>query len=318
MTRFGDALSKAYARREQASRSSEGERAADLPTRAEIGIDPASADQSWPTESAIRPVPSEASRPPFASSPWTWPAITERLLAEAGEGFLRLADRLRHGSLERNISSVAFRGTGRQIGRSTVLLTLARAMQESQPDEALLLIDADISSADLASSVGLSPTRGLWEVLQSDIPPESVLQIGPGGRLALLPLCGPVTPAELETVGPEGLLPLITELREQFPLILIDAGPVDSLPWSRLSPLLWNCAGIDTLVHVQRAGLQDTDILQHERLLCRETGMEFLGVIDTFTTTHVAPTASAGPPLAHFSTGSANARSQASRARTLD
>lgn len=307
MTRFGDALSKAYARHEQAHHVPGSRSLTARLERVPAGSILPTASPSMPDEFEIQSTNVATSH--SASKPeWTWPAITDRLLAEARDGFLRLADRLRHGSLERNISSVIFTGIERQIGRTTVLLSLARALQERRPDEALLLIDADFSRADLASRVGLSPVRGLWEVLQSDIAPESVLQSGPGRRLALLPLSGPVTPAELETIGPEGLLPLIAELREQFPLILVDAGPVNEVPWNNRHPLLWNCAGLDALVHVQREGEYPPDILQSERLLCRETGMEFLGVIDTFARNPAPSESSKGPPPVHFSRGFSTAR----------
>lgn len=274
MTRFGNALSRAYGEKDRLSRSMNSDPVFKEPARS----------QELPLAVPTGPVlecASTLSRPPQRSS-WTWPSITQRLLEEVGAGFLELANRLRHGSLERNVSSVVFTGVDREVGRSTVMLTLALALENHRPDEALLLLDADFTRASLASAVGLQPPRGLWEILQSDVAPESVLATGPGGRLALLPLSGPITPAELATIGSEGLLPLIAELREQFPLILIDAGPVDASHWTHENSLLWNCAGIDALVHVQRSGVEAPEILQYERRLCRESGMEFLGVIDTF------------------------------------
>ena len=259
MTRLGDALLRAYARRE--------------PVAEAVGAAAADALAATPANPATGSCASLAT--------WNWSPITESVLSVAEVGFRRLADRLRRGSLERGVCSVAFSGTGRDVGRTTVILSLARVLQEQYPQESLLLIDADFSRPGLTAQVGLAPARGVWEVLQSDLPLESALHPGPnltgGGRLSLLPLSGPVTNPELETVGAEGLLPLLAELREQFPLILIDAGA-----WNPLKPPLWKCVGLDGLIHVQRHDVPTPGVLYCERTLCREMGLEFLGVVETF------------------------------------
>lgn len=207
--------------------------------------------------------------------------MSELVLSAANAGFQRLADRLRKGSLERGVCSIVFTGTGRDVGRTTVILSLARALHARYPTESLLLIDADFAQPGLTPQVGLTPVRGVWELLQSDLTPQSALHPGPAEsgaqRLTLLPLSGPVSSPELESIGPEGLLPLLADLREEFPLILVDAGA-----WNPLKPPLWKCAGIDGLIHVQRHDAPSPGVLHFERSLCREMGIEFLGVIETF------------------------------------
>ena len=311
MTRLGDALIRAYSRRDPAAEAA-GTAAVDIVAAAPVSTSVPRCVESRITDDSPSPSLSlsAVSRAPLAT--WNWPTITNDVLAVARTGFERLAERLRRGSLERGVCSVAFSGTGRDVGRTTVILSLARVLKEQYPQESLLLIDADFSRPGLTSQVGLVPARGAWEVLQSDLPLESALHPGSdaagSGRLALLPLSGPVTNPELETVGTDGLLPLLAELREQFPLILIDAGA-----WNPLKPPLWKCAGIDGLIHVQRHDAPTPGILHCERLLCREMGLEFLGVVETFApsltdsavhelhpTQNAGPTGTAGGPHVHL------------------
>lgn len=309
MTRLGDALIRAYTRRDPAAASVTS---AEACTPAPLAsADAATCDTVRIDVEPLSVISSAQLAGSSSSTSWNWPPITESVLSVAGTGFQRLAERLRRGSLERGICSVAFSGTGRDVGRTTVILSLARVLREHFPRESLLLIDADFARPGLTLQTGLAPVRGVWEMLQSDLPVQSALHLGPGpagtGRLALLPLAGPVTAPELETIGPDGLLPLLTELREQFPLILIDAGV-----WNPLKPPLWKCAGLDGLIHVQRHDAPSPGVLHFERALCREMGLEFQGVVETFAPAH--PVAAADPQPQHHHLGMA-ARIAANTAR---
>lgn len=216
-----------------------------------------------------------------------WPRITDLLLEAAGSGFRKLAQRLRRGALERNLCSLVFTGAGRQAGRTSLILTLARALQQEFPQERLLVLDADFQKPGVAAACGLTVTRGLWETLQCDLAWPKVLHAGPEETVSLLPLSGPVSFPELETVGTDGLLPLLSDLREHYPLILIDAGP-----WTPFRSMLWNLNGCDALVHVQHSTAQPEGILRMERAQCRDQGLDFLGIVETFVSAGIPVTSS--------------------------
>jgi protein-tyrosine kinase len=84
-----------------------------------------------------------------------WPATVKTLEREHGERFRRLAEALVEVRESRGIKVFLFTSCHRAEGRTTLVLTLARALAR-RPGRTLL-IDADLTGPMLARQLGLRP-----------------------------------------------------------------------------------------------------------------------------------------------------------------
>ena len=80
---------------------------------------------------------------------------------------------------------------------------------------------------------------------------------------------------------------VLRECRERFSLVLIDAGPWESL----IPPVLFECGVVDALI----AGCRYDDALQNPPLeLLAQAGVDLLGIVETFAPRMAGPGLTSG------------------------
>jgi Mrp family chromosome partitioning ATPase len=206
---------------------------------------------------------------------WAWPPIVQKLLnCPAGTEINRLAGRLTQLAEERGLRCLALSGTGRLAGRTSLVLTLARSLAENCSAR-VAVVDADFEHPDLARMLSLRPHSGLW-----DVACERKLRSSPRtmlipGKLAVVPLVARISLDAVDRRKISVLQSFWRALRSGYDLILIDAGPWESL----VPPLVFENGAIDAFIGVSRS--RDGEQLDDE--LYNQPGIEWLGTIETFS-----------------------------------
>src|SRR5262249_4639222 len=107
---------------------------------------------------------------PVPSAPATslfWPSTIRTLERQYGDRFARLADALIEARDQKRLKVLLFTSCHRAEGRTTLVLTLARAL--ARRTGRTLLVDADLTGPMLARQLGLLPTLGLDNVIDDGV-----------------------------------------------------------------------------------------------------------------------------------------------------
>jgi Mrp family chromosome partitioning ATPase len=222
---------------------------------------------------SLAPSPS----PEFLPSPAVeirWPDVVEELERAWGGRFEGLADRLLEVRDRRNMKVILFTSCHRAEGRTTLVLTLARAL--ARRPLRTLLVDADLTGPMLARSLGVQPLVGLDDVVEDGQALGDALIECPGGRLGILPMRSAVSRPR-EFLSSAAWSCAMARLRREFDLVLIDGSPL----FTGLSAaVLHNSVDAAVLVHNgtttgQRAILRAQEVLEGG-------GVPLLGLAETF------------------------------------
>lgn len=230
---------------------------------------------------AVPPAPHLVPRPapaldPYEPEPITlrWPSTVLTLEREFGDRFARMADALAEARDRRNLKVLLFTSCHRAEGRTTLVLTLARAL--ARMPGRTLLVDADLSGPMLARLLGLRPGVGLDDVVGEGHALADALIDAPDDHLSLLPLRAPVVrPAAF--LGSASWASTISRLRREFDLVLIDGGPMFSGLTTSVSH-----RSVDAAVLVRNRTLTGDRALLRAREALDSAGIPLLGLAETF------------------------------------
>ncbi|MCX5480096.1 polysaccharide biosynthesis tyrosine autokinase [Kaistia geumhonensis] len=111
-------------------------------------------------------------------------------------------------------------------GKTTTVTTLARMF--GQIGMKILVIDADLRNPSLHKIVGVDNTAGLSNYLTGGADAESLLRDTSVANVSVL-TSGPIPPNPAELLSGPRMLTLLTELRDQFDLVIVDSAPVMGL-----------------------------------------------------------------------------------------
>ena len=203
-----------------------------------------------------------------------WPETVRALERAHGDRFERLADVVVEARERRSVRSLLFTSCHRAEGRTTLVLTLARALAR-RPGRTLL-VDGDLAGPMLARQLGLRPTAGLAEVVDGGLAAAEAIVESADDNLYLLPLLAAVDrPREL-LAGP-GWASLMARLRREYDSVLIDGGPL----FSGLSAAVLH-RGVDAAVLVHNRALTGRRALDRAREVLEAGGVPLLGLAETF------------------------------------
>ncbi len=111
-------------------------------------------------------------------------------------------------------------------GKTTTVTTLARMF--GQIGMKILVIDADLRNPSLHKIIGIDNTHGLSNYLTGSAEAESIIRDSGVHNVSLVS-SGPIPPNPAELLSSPKMLTLLTELRDQFDLIIVDSAPVMGL-----------------------------------------------------------------------------------------
>jgi Mrp family chromosome partitioning ATPase len=218
--------------------------------------------------------PALATTPAGPSAQLQWPALVLILERQWGERFDDLAGSLIQARQRQNLRVLLFTSCHRAEGRTTLVLTLARAL--ARHPCRTVIVEADLTGPMLARLLGLRPAVGLDDVVEGGQAVADALIDAAEDHLTVLPMRGAVArprdflaaPAWTATLG---------RLRREFDLILLDGGPL----FTGLSaPTLHG--SVDAAVLVRHRGLTGQRAILRAREVLEAGGVPLLGLAETF------------------------------------
>jgi protein-tyrosine kinase len=258
MREVDEALARAYAQREQSD--------------ALRGVPPA---PHWPAL-AVKPA---VARPPSLAAPGPpaelhWPSIVLTLERDWGERFEKMA-RLLLSVQERQGKKVfLFTSCHRAEGRTTLVLTLARAL--AREPLRTLVVDADLTGPMVARLLCLRPGVGLDDVVENGMALSDALIDAHDDHLGILPMRSAVSRPRDFLASPAWTCTL-ARLRREFDLILVDGGPL----FTGLSAAVLH-RSVDAAVLVHHRGMTGERAVLRAREVLEAGGVPLLGLAETF------------------------------------
>jgi protein-tyrosine kinase len=209
-----------------------------------------------------------------ASSSLEWPPTVRALERAHGHRFDHLADALVLARERQQLKVILFTSCHRAEGRTTLVLTLARALAR-RPGRTLL-VDADLTGPMLARSLGLRPRLGLDDVIEEGASITDALIDASDDHLGLLPLRRPVARPR-EFLAAPAWSTAFARLRREFDLILVDGGPLFAGLSTPSLPL-----SIDAAILVHNRTLTGSRAVLRAREVLETGGIPLLGLAETF------------------------------------
>jgi Mrp family chromosome partitioning ATPase len=203
-----------------------------------------------------------------------WPPVVLTLERECSPRFDRLAEHLIAARRRQNLRVLLFTSCHRAEGRTTLVLTLARAL--SRHPCRTVLVDADLTGPMLARLLGLRPQIGLDDVIVHGQALADAVLDAPEDHLAILPLRAAVARPRDFLDSPAWACAM-ARLRRDYDLILLDGGPL----FTGLSAAVLH-RSVDAAVLVHHRGLSGERALLRAREVLERGGVPLLGLAETF------------------------------------
>jgi protein-tyrosine kinase len=230
-------------------------------------------EQSNPTQG----VPSH--RQPALDSPEStvelqWPALVLTLEREWGERFEKMGRLLLDAHERQGIRVLLFTSCHRAEGRTTLVLTLARALARHPLRS--LVVDADLTGPMVARHLGLRPQVGLDDVVESGLALSDALIDARDDHLGILPMRAAVSRPRDFLASPAWTCTL-ARLRREYDLILVDGGPL----FTGLSAAVLH-RSVDAAILVTHRGMTGERAVLRAREVLEAGGVPLLGLAETF------------------------------------
>jgi len=140
------------------------------------------------------------------------------------ESFRRLKAMLGSIAGGTTLRTVTITSAGKGEGKSTCALNLAVTMCQDF-DKRVAIVDADLRRPRIHRLLGMTPRRGLSDVLGGEVLPEDVLITNSVPRLTIMP-GGHSSKSPAEMLSSPRMRQLIEELKSRFDFIIFDTPPV--------------------------------------------------------------------------------------------
>ncbi len=189
----------------------------------------------------------------------------------AAEAYRTLKTNLRFVSLERPLRTILVTSPVAQAGKSTSAANLATAL--AQGGSKVVLVSGDLRRPSVHKFFGLTNSKGLLDLLNSEVSLEKALQKGKVPNLRLL-ATGGLPPNPTEILGSERFAGILEKLRSLADFVVIDAPPVLGLGDTSAM-----ASKVDGVLLVIRTNLVTTKEVAHAREQLTKAGGKIVGCI---------------------------------------
>jgi len=190
------------------------------------------------------------------------------------EAYRTLRTNLQFVSLDRPLQALLVTSPGPQEGKSTVLANLAVAI--AQAETKVILVDCDLRRPSLHKLFGLGHRQGLTTMMVDDKamshPPLQETKVA-GLRLLA---SGPLPPSPSDLLGSQRMDRVLTALKEQADMVLLDAPPVLAVSDAAIL-----ATKVDGVLLVVSAGQTRRDSVQVAKSKLEKVNANLLGAVLT-------------------------------------
>lgn len=189
----------------------------------------------------------------------------------SAEAYRALRTNLQFLSADGPLGVIVVTSAGPEEGKTTVTANLAAAMAKA--GDRVIVVGADLRKPTLHEVFGCSRDIGLTSVLTGHMEWEDALQTTPVEGIRLL-ASGPIPPNPAELLGSERMHQLLSELRGEADMVIVDAPPVlnvaDAVVLSR-----W----VDGYLYVVSVGLTPREAIKEGKRRLDQVGARLLGTV---------------------------------------
>jgi Mrp family chromosome partitioning ATPase len=211
---------------------------------------------------------------PALTSELDWPGIVLALERDWSARFDAMADRLLEARDRQNLKVLLFTSCHRSEGRTTLVLTVARALAR-RPGRTVL-VDADLTGPMLSRCLGIKRSFGLDDVVESGHAVAGAIVHAADDNLWVLPLRSAVARPRDFLASP-GWSCTMAWLRREFDLVLVDGSPL----FTGLSAAVLH-RSVDAAILVHHRGMTGERSLLRAREVLDAGGVTLLGLAETF------------------------------------
>jgi polysaccharide biosynthesis transport protein len=196
---------------------------------------------------------------------------------QATEVFRMLRSGLRYFDIDRHLTLLAICSEDAGVGKSTVAWNLASVAAQ---DSRTVLVECDLRNPTLARRHGLRSSPGLTEALTDRDSTDPTFQshvvnsVGGIDQTLDVIVSGLVPPNPTELLESQALQKIISKLRDEYDLVILDTAPIGVVPDS--FPLV---RAVDGVVIVTRVGVSSKDSLTILGEQLSQLGAQVLGVV---------------------------------------
>ncbi len=149
--------------------------------------------------------------------------VLENPNTSLAESFRLLKSNLDFFGVDSPAKTILITSPSQGNGKTTIAVNLALSM--AQGDQKVILVDADLRRPAVHAALDMSAKHGLSDVIRGERTPLSVVKIWKKTGLEVI-TAGTRLPNVTEIVGSKRIGAILTELKESFEVIIVDAPPL--------------------------------------------------------------------------------------------
>ena len=178
---------------------------------------------------------------------------------------------IQYSSIDNPLKVIVVTSSGPGEGKSTTVINTAITF--AQAGSRVLVIDGDLRKPKVHKLVNLFNNNGLTNILASKGDyKSSIKQIGINGIDIIT--CGAIPPNPSELLSSKQMKALLSQLREEYDLIMIDAPPVGNVTDAAILSTI-----CDGTILVAASGQVDIDSIQRAKELLQKVNANIIGVV---------------------------------------
>lgn len=248
-------------------------------------VEPAAAEDVA-SEQATEPAAESAANPSSVLADHTaafwevdrylYPAVSDRLLSRY-EYFTHAGDKLKQAAAA-GLKVLGITGVGRDEGRSTLSICLARAAARSGLK--VVLIDCDFERPQLAQQIGLDVTSGWQSVARGELSLAEVAIRSLEDGILLLPLTDDPQTNSL-SLSDQRVASILAKARAMYDVVILDVGPLDAARHADSSAVP-QVSPLDAAIVVWDRRRRKLDEAQAVGQALSNAGVEAVGIAENF------------------------------------
>ncbi len=187
------------------------------------------------------------------------------------EAYRSLRTSIQYTRADTPLKTIVVTSPGPQEGKSTTVANLAITI--AQMGTKTLLVDTDLRRPVLHSIFNLSRSKGISNFLVGKTGLEEIIFETDIDNLYVMP-CGTLPPNPSELLGSKAMKRCITELKEQFDIILFDSPPIMAVTDAAVLS-----SDVDGVILVVKAGQTDRNAMLRSYEILRNIPNQILGAL---------------------------------------